>query len=181
MEPAAAAQLWPMLEQLASEKNIPTLVSPAVNFSPDTWGPIEWLREFFSNCPGCRVDAIAMHSYTCDASFLDQHIRLYYEFRLPIWLTEFACEDDPSKTNANGQATYMQDAVQYLENNPFVEKYAWYSKDVPGNDETSASASLVTEAGLTSLGELYKALPSVSSKTVLDPAARTRDNIFEKK
>ena len=90
IEPADAARFWPKLEQLASEKNIPTLVSPAVSFSSDAWGPIEWLREFLSNCPCCRVDAIAMNSYACDVPSLDQHIRLYYEFNLPIWLTEFA-------------------------------------------------------------------------------------------
>jgi hypothetical protein len=93
MEPADAAALWPTLEQLASDNNIPTLVSPAVNFSPDNWQPIEWLRAFFAARPGCRVDAIAMHSYSCDVTYLDQQIRLNYEFVLPTRLTEFACAE----------------------------------------------------------------------------------------
>lgn len=62
------------------------------------------------------MDAVAIHSYTCTAHFLERHVSLYYdEFHLPIWITEFACVDDPSRQDAAGQAAYMLEAIPFLE------------------------------------------------------------------
>mmetsp|Transcript_7357 Transcript_7357/g.10430 ORF Transcript_7357/g.10430 Transcript_7357/m.10430 type:complete len:419 (+) Transcript_7357:119-1375(+) len=159
LQPAEAAALWPALEKHAEDLNIPILVSPAVNFSPDDWPPVEWLRAFFEECDtlyppnGCRVDAIGVHSYTCQVYFLHETLSLYEEFNLPMWLTEFACEDDPALQNAQGQYEYMLEAIPFLEKYDMVHKYAWFSYDF-GDSE----AALVKDGKLTPLGVLYKQL-----------------------
>mmetsp|Transcript_23632 Transcript_23632/g.36496 ORF Transcript_23632/g.36496 Transcript_23632/m.36496 type:complete len:419 (-) Transcript_23632:85-1341(-) len=162
LEPADAAALWPALEKHAQHLDIPILVSPAVNFSPDTWPPVEWMRAFFEECDklyptnGCRVDAIGVHSYTCQVNFLHESLSLYEEFNLPMWLTEFACEDDPVRQNAKGQYEYMLESIPFLEQYEFVDKYAWFSYDF-GDSE----AALIRDGELTPLGVLYKQLEGV--------------------
>jgi len=154
MLPQAAADLWPELEKEAVEKNIPSLVSPAVNFA--TYHPIAWLDEFFGNCTGCKVDAIGVHSYTCQVEYLHNHLSMYYKYGLPLWLTEFACADDTTKIDAAGQAEYMKEAIPYLEESSYVAKYAWFSYDFGSNN--AIKASLFDSVGLTPLGEMYRDL-----------------------
>jgi hypothetical protein len=54
------------------------------------------------------------------------------------------------RISAAGQYDYMKDAVQYLEQNKYVEKYAWFSYNFGGSE-----AALATNSGLTDLGLLY--------------------------
>ena len=44
---------------------------------------------------------------------------------MPIWVTEFACGDEPSKMNESAQASYLGDALKLLELHPAVSRYAW--------------------------------------------------------
>ena len=53
----------------------------------------EGLDQFFAACDGCKVDAIALHSYTCKWEWLKSHIDLYRKYNKPIWLTEFMCAE----------------------------------------------------------------------------------------
>lgn len=155
----AAAELWPELEQVADERGL-KLVSPAVNFCggdcQDT-SPFDYLDDFFAACPGCRVDAIGVHIYVgCEgengnhAQWLINHLHRYEErFTLPIWLTEFACDDATSDAE---QQAFLVDAVSYLENDPRIERYAWFAgraDNVPHVDLLGADGEL------TALGEAY--------------------------
>src|SRR5260370_16781521 len=75
----------------------------------------------------------------------------FLQFGKPIWLTEFSC--DSSHTAAD-QKAYMQSAVPYLENNPNVFRYSWFSAS------PISSAELANADGsLTDLGKTYVALP----------------------
>eukprot|EP00445_Apocalathium_hangoei_P004244 CAMPEP_0203855474 /NCGR_PEP_ID=MMETSP0359-20131031/9659_1 /ASSEMBLY_ACC=CAM_ASM_000338 /TAXON_ID=268821 /ORGANISM="Scrippsiella Hangoei, Strain SHTV-5" /LENGTH=279 /DNA_ID=CAMNT_0050772023 /DNA_START=70 /DNA_END=907 /DNA_ORIENTATION=- len=92
LSPADAAAMWPRLEMMAAQKGITKLVSPAMAFGGWQQGP-DWLGEFLERCVGCKIDAIALHSYTCYARFLQDHINVYRSFGKPLWLTEFACAE----------------------------------------------------------------------------------------
>jgi hypothetical protein len=159
----AAADLWPELEAIADAKNL-RLVSPAVNFCggdcQDT-DPFHYLDAFFAACTGCRVDAVAMHIYVgCSpsgdnqAEWLINHVETYKKrFPQPLWLTEFAC--DSAKTDAEQQA-FLEDAVAYLEAEPRVERYAWFS----GRATNVAHVDLLGNSGeLTALGKAYVNAP----------------------
>ena len=163
LSPKAAADLWPELEAIADAKGL-RLVSPAVNFCGgncrDT-DPFRYLDAFFAACPGCRVDAVAMHIYVgCSpsgankAEWLIQHVETYKKrFSQPLWLTEFAC--DSAKSTAEQQA-FLEDAVTYLEAEPRVERYAWFS----GRATNVANVDLLGESGqLTALGKAYVDAP----------------------
>lgn len=189
LSPARAASLWPTVEALARNASIDYLVSPAVNFA--AYGPIQWLQEFFGNCTGCRVDAVAFHSYTCYGRYLKDHIEMYKVFKRPLWLTEFACSEAGSleRLNAFGQMAYMREAVPLLESDESIEMYAWFNMFEddwlhPIVDGKNGDAGLIYSNGtLTPLGELYSSFTgptlyspppvAATTTTTTPPACRT--------
>ncbi|AKF11093.1 glycoside hydrolase family protein [Sandaracinus amylolyticus] len=161
---ADAAALWPEVERIADERGL-LLVSPAVNYCggdcQDT-DPFRYLEEFFAACPDCRVDRIAIHVYVgCrpegddQARWLIDHVRRYEErFTQPIWLTEFACTD---AANVDEQIAFLEDAVAFLESDPRIERYAWFSGRFEGIDHVDL---LGADGELTALGRAYVEAPA---------------------
>jgi hypothetical protein len=100
-----------------------------------------------------------VHWYNCDLASLRDYLEPggalggFEQFEKPIWLTEFACAYG-GDTSAAGQEAYMRAAVPYLEANPHVYRYAWFSADpIP-------AARLVAADGTpTALGQVYRDLP----------------------
>jgi hypothetical protein len=167
MTPQQAAQNWPFVQSLAAAQGIPT-VAPGLNFcgspsdpsgcsDPNITDPYTFLRDFLAACPACEVDHIAVHWYNCDLPSLQAYIdgnstlEGWVQFGKPIWLTEFAC--DGSHSEAEQQA-YMEAAVPYLENNPHVFRYSWFSAaPIP------SSLLQASDGSLTALGQAYVSLP----------------------
>jgi hypothetical protein len=171
LTPAQAAADWPSVEAAASAVGA-LIISPAVNFcgsssnpsqcsDPTVTDPYTYLKDFFADCSGCEVDAIAIHWYNCDLPSLRAYIegnvdaggglQGFVQFGKPIWLTEFSCD---SSHPVAEQKAYMQSAVSYLESNPHVFRYSWFSAS------NIASAQLANADGtLTDLGNTYVALP----------------------
>jgi hypothetical protein len=168
--PQAAAD-WPTVEAEAKGSGA-AIVSPGVNFcgsasdasmctDPAVTDPYTYLKDFLAACPGCTVDGIAVHAYYCDVPSLRAYLegntdaggslQGFVQFGKPIWLTEFSC--DKTHTVAD-QKAYMQAAVPYLESNPNVKRYAWFSaKPIPNAELTNSDGSL------TDLGATYVGLP----------------------
>ena len=163
LTPSEAAQYWRTLETQARAAGVPT-VSPAVNFcgpAQDCNGtnPYQYLKEFFAACQGCKVDYVAVHWYNCDLASLKDFLEPggglegFEQFGRPIWLTEFACAIG-GDTSPAGQEAYMRAAIPYLESNPHVFRYSWFSADpIP-------QARLINNDGSpTALGRVYMSLP----------------------
>lgn len=163
-----AAALWPHVEEVADARGL-ALVSPAVNFcggSCQETDPFKYLDDFFAACEGCRVDYIGVHVYTAcqgdgtnKARWLINHLETYKaRFDKPIWLTEFACDDAGS---LDEQKAFMLDALEYLEDEPRIARYAWFS----GRADNVANASLLGGDGeLTELGQAYVSAPQSPCK-----------------
>lgn len=187
LSPQKAASLWPLVEELARNASINYIVSPAVNFA--AYDPIQWLQEFFGNCTGCKVDAVAFHTYTCFGRYLKDHIEMYKIFQRPLWLTEFACCEASSleRLPAEGQMAYMREAIPLLERDESIEMYSWFSMfeddwAFPIVDGKNGDAGLVYSNGtLSALGELYASFtgphlvapPSIAPQTTTLPPCRT--------
>lgn len=163
MTPLYAAQKWGSMEHIAASRGM-KLASPALNFCGGACintDPIAWLDQFFSHCnelyaTGCKVDFIAMHSYTCEAQWLNGHINLYAKYNKKILLTEFACGDDYNRAqDPNQQMTFMKSAVKMLEEDSRIAGYAWFS----GRTGYFASSLLGHDRGtLSELGKAYACL-----------------------
>ena len=159
LTPQQAASFWPMIQTQAA--GLP-LVSPALNFcgpAQDCNGtnPYQYFKDFFAACPGCKVDYLAVHWYNCDLPSLKDYLEPggnlegFEQFGKPIWLTEFSCGGGATVAD---QEAYMRAAIPYLESNPKVYRYSWFSADPIPN------AKLVNDDGTpTALGKVYISLP----------------------
>jgi hypothetical protein len=165
LTPTQAATDWPKV--VAAAKGVGArVVSPAVNFcgsatdpsrcsDPTITDPYTWLKDFFAACPGCEVDAIAVHWYNCDLPSLKAYIEGgttlegFVHFGKPIWLTEFSCDGSHSVAD---QKAYMEAAVPWLEANAHVERYAWFSADPIPNAKLANADRSPTDLGNTYIG-----------------------------
>ncbi|CAN0438173.1 unnamed protein product [Ascophyllum nodosum] len=161
LTPSEAAALWASVKAEAETLGA-EIVSPAVNFCSGSCteeDPVQWLDDFFYACQGfeggCGVTAIAVHSYACQARYLNKHLQMYSKYGLPIWLTEFACGDDTSLMSESGQADYLADALRLLELHPNVVRYAWFTGR-GGGDVGITGCDLLSSTGeLTALGSAF--------------------------
>ncbi|HET6556534.1 MAG TPA: glycosyl hydrolase [Prolixibacteraceae bacterium] len=174
MTPSQAAAAWPRLEKIATEFGL-KIVSPAVNYAdqPVTENgvtytdPIAYLDAFFAACPDCQVDYIAVHNYMCYAGALSNDIKRYKKYKKPIWLTEFACWDQQNITLAM-QKGYMMGAIDYLESDTSIFRYAWFTgrwnERYPYMELFSAQSGQLTE-----LGKLYINFNPIHDPNVYTP------------
>ena len=160
MTPAQAAQLWPQVVALAKELNL-KLVSPAMNYGTLAGysDPIKWLDEFFAQ-PGVSIDdvaAISVHCYMSSPNAVKNYIEKFRKYEKPVWLTEF-CAWDPVPGSVTTQMDYMCSVLNYLEQEPLVERYAWFIPRAAGKVDSAPYMQLLTHdspAALTDLGKMY--------------------------
>jgi hypothetical protein len=152
-----AAAMWPQLEAVARTHDL-AIVSPALNYcggACNATTPFEWFDNFFAACPSCKVDYLAVHWYACTRSALESYIGQLKKYDRPIWLTEFSCLDQSDKS-VPVQKAYMTAALDYLESEPAVFRYAWFS----GRFEPQPTIDLLGASGeLTELGQQYVSAP----------------------
>jgi len=154
-----AASYWPAIQTKAA--GIP-IVGPGMNYCGPAnqcngTDPYQYLTDFFTACTGCEVDYVAVHWYNCDLPSLKDYLETganlpgFEQFGKPIWLTEFSCDTSAS---AADQEAYMRAAIPYLESNPKVFRYSWFSADpIPNAKLMNADGSP------TALGQVYIGLP----------------------
>ncbi|MES2740512.1 MAG: glycosyl hydrolase [Pseudomonadota bacterium] len=167
--PRQAAALWPVLEEVARRKNL-QIGAPALNYCGDcvtdsdfnSSDPIVYMDAFLAACKDCKIDFIPVHWYACDLGSLQWYIDKFRKYNKPIWLTEFSCAGVPDITLAK-QKAYMTDAVKYLESQPIIARYSWFSGR---NNEIPFINLLEPQSGvLSELGRLYVSLPGGTTST----------------
>lgn len=173
MTPTKAAELWPAVVAAAKELNL-KLVSPAMNYGTLAGysEPTKWLDEFFSQ-PGVSIDdidAISIHCYMASMSGLKGFVEKFRKYNKPVWLTEF-CAWDPAPSNAEVQCDYMCHCLNYLEQEPLVERYSWFMlrtakalNSVPYNQLVDKNMP----SQLTTQGEIYTMFSSFDKQTWLN-------------
>lgn len=158
MVPTRAAEDWPRLVAIAKELNM-KLIAPAMNYGTleDYHDPWKWYDEFFS-LPGVSwddVDGIALHCYMGSAWSMKGFVDGFKKYNKPIWLTEF-CNWANNNISADAQLKYMVEALNLLEEDPAVFRYAWF---IPrGNGDAQCHNSLLegkSPFGLTELGKVF--------------------------
>ena len=130
MTPDSAAQLWPIVEQLARDFNL-QLVAPALNYSGEAladgkvYQPEEWMDAFLAAYPEAHFDYLALHCYMNDhkaqLSYVENFAKKYGK---QVWLTEFCAWE--GTVDSTYQKRQMVRKVQDLELSPYVYRYAWF-------------------------------------------------------
>jgi hypothetical protein len=163
LKPSEAAAHWSDIEDLADEFDL-KIVSPAVNYCGGCVSengvtytdPIKYLDDFFAACIDCRVDYIAIHCYMGQAGSMEWYVGQFKKYGKPIWLTEF-CSWEGSPTLQN-QKDYMLSAVDYLESDPDVFRYAWFTARF-NNVSPYIGLLSSTPGELTDLGKIFVNMP----------------------
>lgn len=149
MDPQSAAKshianMNPLAGQVA-------IGSPAVTNGAGT-NPlmgIDWLREWFKACGGqCKVDFVAFHWYDSANNFayFTKHVQDVIDLATEngvgkVWLTEYGATGSDSDV-----ASFISKSVDFLENTPAVEAYAYFM---------TSNGILVNGNSLSSLGTAY--------------------------
>eukprot|EP01084_Bolivina_argentea_P148614 259788_1 len=100
----------------------------------------DWFNDFFANFSGStledqiaasEIQYMAAHSYSCDVESVKKNLeQLYTTYKLPIWLTEFACGSgsNPKSKNEAEQINYINQIIPWLENSDIIFRYAWFEQ-----------------------------------------------------
>lgn len=163
LTPAQAAAEWPKVKALAEELNL-KIVSPAMNYGTIEGysDPIVWLDEFFTLVPLDDMDAIAIHCYMGNASALKSYVERFKKYDKPIWMTEF-CAWESFISNATAQMKFMSEAIQYMEQEPMIARYAWFMPRTSGAVDSYPYMQLLTKSqpyDLTPLGQVFTQISS---------------------
>lgn len=189
MTPTQVAAIWPKLEAIAADFNL-DIVGPAVNYCDNCVAekgttytdPIQYLDDFFAACPGCQVDHIAVHCYMNHASALTWYISLFKKYQKPIWLTEFSgWEYNGAINSPDDQVKYMMEAVELLENEPDIFRYAWFIGRASGIQNFPFIDLLEANGELTKLGQVYTQMPVHDVDNVIQIPARIEAEDYNKK
>ena len=174
MTPAQAAANWPTIKQLAADCNL-KIVGPALNYG-QMMGPKEWFQAFIEqpNVSLNDMHAIALHCYmnypSANKWFTAEE---FTEYGLPVWMTEFCAWNSPSNIpDALWQEKFMSEICIYYEQDPRIEKYAWFiprSSWAGTNNTGLPYHALFAGSSLSRLGQIFVNM-SFCDKSVWVPA-----------
>lgn len=120
------ASVWPSLVSKAG-----TIASPAQAGNPSRDG--SWLEQFVNYKTKPQFNYVALHSYNGynPDTFKELISNVTKKFNKPIWITEFACQDNADSTSKPFNQTvvnhFIDIVIPYLEGNGNVARYAWHS------------------------------------------------------
>ena len=106
--------------------------------SPQLVWDFDWLKKFMHKCKaaGCNVHYIALHWYgSADDfdKFQSWVTRVYHEFKLPIWITEFGLTS-ASNPSEHSVENFIRTASDWISKQEYIERAAWngcYAVDNP--------------------------------------------------
>ncbi|MBQ3673850.1 MAG: carbohydrate-binding protein [Paludibacteraceae bacterium] len=162
MTPTQAAEHWADVVAVAKNSNA-RLISPAMN-----WGTlagysngVQWLQEFFTKVNPNDIYGIAVHIYMNSAKAALGDLQRYKVFGKPLWLTEFCAWEGVSTSAA--QIQFLTQAINALEQDPGLERYAWFIPRGGYTTEAAPFMSLLTKTNPPTLTERGVVFVNMSS------------------
>lgn len=154
-----AVELWQQYVLPVKQKH-PDYVqgSPAISNGPNG---IPWLKEFIQQLGGLdnsKIDVIVLHYYSPNVRHFKQYVHeAYATFQRPIWINEFACTTfNPAESPSEAQvASFMKEALSFVEYAPFVERYAWFGAMKEVSPEVGSANGLEKDGQLSEAGRIY--------------------------
>ncbi len=168
MTPTQAAEKWADVVALAKNSNA-RLISPAMNWGtlPGYSNGVQWLQEFFTKVNPNDIYGIAVHIYMNSAKAALGDLQRYKVFGKPLWLTEFCAWDGTSSSAA--QVQFMTQCLNALEQDPDLERYAWFIPRGGYATEAEPYMSLLTKTNppvLTERGVVFVNMSSFDKEAV---------------
>jgi hypothetical protein len=132
------------------------------------------LDEFFAQ-PGVSIDdidVISIHCYMASPQALKDYVARFYKYNKPIWMTEFCAWEEYAIHSEEDQINYMCQVLNYMEQDPKVERYAWF---IPRAKAGYPYMQLLTSAQpyeLTRAGKVYCGFSSFDKSVWLRASTR---------
>ncbi|KAJ7254625.1 glycosyl hydrolase catalytic core-domain-containing protein [Mycena haematopus] len=164
MTPQEGAEMWiNYIEPLRAQGL--RLGSPSTSSAPS--GKI-WMQDFFTACNGaCTVDFVALHFYDVNATAFSAYLIDFYDtFQLPIWVTEWACQNYKNlsgpQCTAPEVAEFLNQSQTFMDAQDWIERYSWYGimRNPPGVNPLNAMMD--SNGKITDLGKQYIGPPSTN-------------------
>jgi hypothetical protein len=102
---------------------------------------------------------VAIHGYFDYASAFPWYVGLYEKYNRPVWITEF--NHSASWVSEGSQQNFMVEALNYLEQEPKVFRYAWFL--ARGSQSNTSLFQPGTGGVLTDLGQIFSNMSSCDS------------------
>ncbi len=159
----AALQAWPSFQGVARELVGPSCAKPGG----------EWMAKFVPEIERqqLQLDSLGFHSYGSDSvqAFIDHLEAFHAQYKLPVWVTEFAVADWAAKDgktvnrfSVERVAEFMKGACAYMEKTPWVRGYAWFPTGgqfaKQGKGPLASSVLFNTDGSMNDLGRLYNSI-----------------------
>ncbi|EEB96869.1 hypothetical protein MPER_03917, partial [Moniliophthora perniciosa FA553] len=103
-------------------------------------------------------DALALHYYDVSADhFIDYLTDFHSTFNLPIWVTEFACQNFNGGAQCSFQQIedFMSKAVGFMESTDWVHQYCWFGAMHDMQNVNNLNQLMSGDGGPTDLGFQY--------------------------
>ncbi|OCB84466.1 hypothetical protein A7U60_g8452 [Sanghuangporus baumii] len=141
MDVDTAVSVWKeYLEPLVDEGY--SLLSPCTSSNPNGF---DWMIDFFDKCDGCNVAGLTLHYYGTSAQDMIDYIEKWHnQFNIPVWITEFACQNFNTAYENNGQQCsesqvweFYETIVNFVESTDYVVSWSpfGFMKDMQGVNE----------------------------------------------
>ena len=162
MTPTQAAEKWGDVVALAKANNA-RLIAPAMNWGTlSGWSNgVQWLQSFFQLVNPDDIYGIAVHIYMNSAKAALGDLQRYKVFGKPLWLTEFCGWNGTSSSAA--QVQFMTQAINALEQDDELERYAWFIPRGGYVTEAEPYMSLLTKTNPPALTERGVVFVNMSS------------------
>eukprot|EP00753_Platysulcus_tardus_P017719 PLAT6468.1.p1 GENE.PLAT6468.1~~PLAT6468.1.p1 ORF type:complete len:401 (+),score=-6.10 PLAT6468.1:124-1203(+) len=151
MTPQHAADLWKQyIDPLKSQGY--KLISPAVTSAP---AGKTWMQDFFKACDTCHFDALAMHWYDVSADAFIAYVEDFHNtFNLPIWVTEYACQNFNGGAQCSDSeiASFMAQTTNFMDGADYVQAYMWFGAMHDMQGVNVGNQLMASSGGPTQLG-----------------------------
>ncbi|KAF1848442.1 glycoside hydrolase family 128 protein [Cucurbitaria berberidis CBS 394.84] len=151
LSPEAACSAWKQyMNPVKSKYPEVTVIGPSVTNGAAPMG-LDWLDRFHTACSDAVVDATNIHFYDIYETATIDRFKAQVEkaakiYGKKVWITEFGL--NPGSATPEQAASFLKDAMTYLDNSDKVQGYSWFMVGSGENQLNSGS-------GLSALGKLY--------------------------
>jgi hypothetical protein len=137
----AAVTAWPQVASLATLAGSPSVASNPVSG--------QWFPSFMSSSRS-KVSFVTMHWYKgADPNgFISDVSAVISTYNLPVWVTEFALQDEvsaasnPTLFSTDQAISFMRTVIPWMRANPLVQAFAWHDSKVGSSSFYNQDGSL---------------------------------------
>jgi len=155
LTPSEGAQLWAQYIEPLKAQGV-RLGTPAPSSAPSGK---TWLQDWLAACNGsCNPDFLAVHWYDVNATAFEAYLIDYHNtFNLPVWVTEWACQNyNPGpQCTQQGVVDLLNQTQAFMDATSWVERYAWFGVMENLQGVNPDNAMMTSTGAINALGEQY--------------------------